>query len=581
MLLNRTKTKSFPSDKSSILVTKFDEFFHSKLMNIISTLCVSPVNQPDIPANRFNTFIYPSPTYILKLITSTKCASSLDPIPIQLLILLAPKLSNHITRIINESLQSGIVPDSMKIAMIRPILKKQNLDVSSLNNYRPISNLTIISKILERVVASQLTSYLSQYNILNKFQSAYTAHKSTETALTYILSDLHLSSSHKDGSIRTLLDLSSAFDTLDHKIMISRLTSIGITGTPLTWFTSYLTNRHHYIKIDNHSSTPRLLTHGVPQGYVLGPILFNIYILPLFKIFRSYPSIKFHAYADDLQIYTNISSHISNPLLLTNCINDISTWLTNNSLSLNFTKTETIKISSPNSLSLAYPTPPVIVSNHLIPFSKNIRNLGFIIDETLSPTQHIRSIARSVNYTLYTIRLIRPFINTDTAITLATALILSRFDYCNVLLNNIQQHSTNSLQVLFNNTVRVIYNIPKFSRTHISPLTASLHWLPIKSRIIYKISLIIHNAYHNNYPDYICSLITKRINKINTRKAYLDMLVVPLSLNMTTTNRRSFYISAPTIWNSLPQKIRSTTSTAVFKKLLKTYLYDIVFGNSN
>ena len=267
-------------------------------------------------------------------------------------------------------------------------------------------------------------------------------------------------------------------------------------------------------------------------------------------------------------------------MLLTNCINDISTWLTNNSLSLNFTKTKTIKISSPNSLSLAYPTPPVIVYNHSIPFSKNIRNLGFIIDETLSPTQHIRSIARSVNYTFYTIRLIRPFINTDTAITLATALILSRYDYCNVLLNNIQQHSTNSLQVLFNNTVRVIYNIPTFSRTHISPLTVSLHWLPIKSRIIYKISLIIHNAYHNNYPDYICSLITKRINKINTRKAYLDMLVVPLSLNMTTTNRRSFYISVPTIWNSLPQKIRSTTSTAVFKKLLKTYLYDIVFGNS-
>ena len=181
-------------------------------------------------------------------------------------------------------------------------------------------------------------------------------------------------------------------------------------------------------------------------------------------------------------------------MLLTNCINDISTWLTNNSLSHNFTKTETIKIPSPNILSLEYLTPPVIVSNHSIPFYKNIRNLGVIIDETLSPAQHIRSIARPFNYTLYIIRLIRPFINTDTAITLATALILSRFDYCNVLLNNIQQHSANSLQVLFNNTVRVIYNIPKFSRTHISPLTASLHGLPIKYRIIYKISLIIHNA---------------------------------------------------------------------------------------
>ena len=160
--------------------------------------------------------------------------------------------------LITESLQSGIVQDSMKIAMIRSILKKQNLDVLSLNNYRPINNLTIISKTLERVVASQLTSYISQYigiydiiyDILNKLQSAYASHMSTETALTYILIDLHLSSSHKDGSILTLLDISSAFDTLDHNIMISRLTSIGITGTPLKWFTSYLTNRDHYIKID-------------------------------------------------------------------------------------------------------------------------------------------------------------------------------------------------------------------------------------------------------------------------------------------------------------------------------------------
>ena len=108
----------------------------------------------------------------------------------------------------------------------------------------------------------------------------------------------------------TLLDLNSEFDTLDHKIMISRKTSIGKTGTPLKWLTSYLTNIHHFIKIDNHSSTPRLLTHGVPRGSVFGLILFNIYILPLFKIFRSYPSIKFHAYADYLKIYIYIYIYI-------------------------------------------------------------------------------------------------------------------------------------------------------------------------------------------------------------------------------------------------------------------------------
>ena len=123
--------------------------------------------------------------------------------------------------------------------------------------------------------------------------------------------------------------------------------------------------------------------------------------------------------------------------------------------------------------------------------------------------------------------------------------------------------------------------ILRVSLVHISPLTASLHWLPIKSQIIYKISLIVHNACNNNFPDYICSLITKRIHNINTRNAYLDMLVILLSTNMTTTNRRLFYISAPTIWNSLPQQLRSTTSTAVFLNCLKHIFMILFFGNSN
>ena len=231
---------------------------------------------------------------------NSRSSSSLDPIPLKLLNDIAPYIISNIAHIIHESLISDTVPLIFKHSLITPIIKKPSLDPPSFNNYRPISNLSILSKTLERVVSKQLSSFLTTNNILCTFQSAYVPNKSTETAITRVTTNILCDLNNTYGTIFVLLDLSAAFDTIDHSLLISRLANIGITGIALKWFTSYISDRISSILINGHISSPRNISYGVPQGSVLGPILFNIYLLPIFDIISKFPLISVHSYVDDI-----------------------------------------------------------------------------------------------------------------------------------------------------------------------------------------------------------------------------------------------------------------------------------------
>ena len=200
------------------------------------------------------------------LLKATKSSSPLDPIP------LSHKITESLTIPLNnifcESLESDTFPKSYKHTLITPLLKKPNLDPRSLNNYHPISNLSIFSKTLERIVAKQLTSYLISHKIPHIFQSAYLPSKSTENVLAKISSDILTHLDNKNITILALLDLSSSFDTIDHSIIIHRLTSIDITGTAHKWISSFITNRTSLVFSSTRSS-PHHVTNGVPQGSVL------------------------------------------------------------------------------------------------------------------------------------------------------------------------------------------------------------------------------------------------------------------------------------------------------------------------
>jgi len=197
----------------------------------------------------------------------------LDPTPTPLLIEFLDQLLPTITHIINKSILSGTFPDSLKTAVIKPLLKKSNLDQNILNNYRPVSNLSFLSKILEKVILKQLFEYLNTHSLLSPNQSAYRPAHSTETALLKVMNDILTALDRGDVTFLNLLNLSAAFDTIDHTLVYHILShNYGISGTALSWFQSYITNCTQSVTINNLSSSSSPLSFRVPQGSVLGPI---------------------------------------------------------------------------------------------------------------------------------------------------------------------------------------------------------------------------------------------------------------------------------------------------------------------
>ena len=220
---------------------------------------------------------------------------------------ISPALSMYLSTIFKNSLNYGTVPTYFKHALISPILKKKNLDKNSLCNYRPISQLSTISKILEKVVFKQLIHFLEINNLIDPFQSSYRPNHSTETCLNHVISNILNSLATESPIQLLLLDLSAAFDTLDHDFLTNRLRDIGVDGIALSWLISFFKYRTFDVKTGSSISITKLISTGVPQCSVLGPLLFLIYIAPLTNIIKSYSSIYYHLYADYILLYISLS----------------------------------------------------------------------------------------------------------------------------------------------------------------------------------------------------------------------------------------------------------------------------------
>ena len=281
---------------------------------------------------------------MIKSSKPTSCA--LDPIPTPLMLECLHDIMPTLTHIINTSILSGQFLTNMKTAIVKPLLKKCSLDINKLDNYRPVSNLSFISNIFYKVVLQQLVDYLNHNNLLCTSQSAYRPHHSTETLLLKTANDILLGLDKRHVSLLTLLDLSSAFDTIDHSIILNRLSYLyGISSTCLSWFRSYLSNRRQSVAITNRISSTKECHYGVPQGSVLGPILFVLYIQPLSNLIKRH-SLKVHLFADDIQIKTSIlPQHVHSAISsVETCISDVKYWMIENKLQLNDEKTECLLI---------------------------------------------------------------------------------------------------------------------------------------------------------------------------------------------------------------------------------------------
>ena len=509
---------------------------------------------------------------IIKKAANKSCA--LDPLPTWMLKECVDLLLPSITNTINLSLLNGDVPSELKYAQIRPLLKKQGLDPEILKNYRPVSNLSFLSKVLEKVVAAELNEYLKGNNLSEPHQSAYTKLHSTETALMKVQSDIMHVLDTGNIALLILLDLSAAFDTIDHQVLLSRFQSVyGITGVALKWIASYLTNRHQSIVINDQTSTPLPLMFGVPQGSVLGPKFYTMYTKPLGDLIRHH-GLHYHMYADDTQVYLSFRPRDSveqdNALhRLEACLASIGSWMEENLLKLNGEKTEVMLFTTRHFQHLH--DVPVTIGDAVITPSESVKNLGVVFDRTMSMEKQVSSVCRSCYAHLRNIGQIRRSLNKDATRSLVRSMVTSRLDYCNVLLCAATISTTKKLQLVQNTAARIVTRT-KLSE-HITPVLRDLHWLPIKRRIEYKVIMHTFRALHGQSPSYISDLIVRYKPTRVLRSQNTTSLDIP-RVQTATYGDKSFKGMAYTHWKSLPSHMKEITDINIFKAMLKTYLFN-------
>ena len=422
-------------------------------------------------------------------------------------------------------------------------------------------------------MAARLNEHLSKHGMHETLQSAYKMFHSTESALLRVQNDLLQAMDQKKESYLVLLDLSAAFDTVDHEQLLQRMQHrLGIGGTALSWFRSYLTGRTQKVLIGDSLSALVYLLFGVPQGSVL------IYTLPLGDIIRRH-GLGYHLYADDTQLYIsfdlgNRARQTDAKLKLERCIIEIQDWMKFNKLKLNGDTTEIVLLSSQFNRREVH-IDNIQIGDVDIKPSSSARNLGVIFDSHLTMDIHVRKVCSTAYYHLRNISSIRRSLTHESATSLVHAFVSSRVDYCNSLLSGISKSSLQKLQRVQNMAARLIVGLKK--RDHITPTLKSLHWLPVEQRIMFKVLLITFKALNDKAPSYIKDMLVLRQNQRQLRSSSQTLLSMPKS-RLRTAGDRTFSYQAALLWNALPESLRTLRAVDPFKRHLKTYLFQIAYA---
>ena len=568
------------SSNAGELTQRFSDFFIKKIadirVNLHPDLCTSSENNIMIASSltQFEPTTQEEVRAIIMKSANKSC--ELDQIPTWLLKECLPELLPLLTEIINASLESGVVPDIFKHAYVKPLLKKPGLDKEVLKNYRPVSNLSYISKLLERVVDTRLANHLLANHLHEPVQSAYRKFHSTETALMKVKNDIMLSLDQGLVSVLVMLDLSAAFDTIDHSVLTSRLRQqFGVESTPLQWIQSYLHNRHQTVTINGELSTPVALQFGVPQGSVLGPKLYTMYTKPVGAIIRNY-NLECHFYADDTQVYVafNPGCNITREATLQNvenCVGEIKSWMTNNLLKLNGDKTEVMLFASKHNLR-SLPSLSLNVEGIEIESASTVKNLGVYLDTTLSMDTNITNICKLAYMRLKNIGQIRRYLTKRATTTLVNGMVTSKMDYCNALQFGLPAYQIEKLQYVQNTSARIITKTGKYD--HITPVLKELHWLPIDARLEYKVLLLTFKAVHGLAPTYMSEMVSVYQPPRSLRsEGKMKLSTSTYKAKTKTYGQKSFTWAAPRLWNELPKSIRTMENVSSFKRAIKTYLF--------
>ena len=357
------------------------------------------------------------------------------------------------------------------------------------------------------------------------------------------------------------IDLTKAFDTIDHEIILRKMSYLGVDQAAIKWFSSYLSGRTQRCSVNGKLSTARTLSCGVPQGSILGPLLFLIYIndLP-----NSLQNAVPRMFADDTNLTLSVKTLTELQLALAPELNNLSCWLKANKLSLNVAKTELMIIGSRQRLSVQRDDVEIRIDDQIIERVDHTKSLGLFIDAHLSWCKHVEEICKKVSSAIGALKRVRPFISKETAIQIYNALIIPHFDYCSPVWDCLSGYLSDKLQKLQNRAARVITKSP--FDTSSNHLLSTLDWERLSPRRKKQKAFMMFKTMNGLAPDYLQSLFSQRHSVYNLRDSEGK-----LTLPKPNTNylKRSFSYSGAMLWNNLPKRLKNAVSVNNFKQIIK------------
>ena len=563
-----------PKDNANI----FKSFFSNLATDLVSKLTVAPNVFSDLSTEAFYerlgvtrndfSFCEVDEDYLYKELISIEPhkSSGIDGLSGRFLKDGAKILVSPICQICNIYIKLSVFPRECKIAKLIPLYKKGSQ--TDPKNYRPISLLPIVSKLIEKIIHQQMQEYLDDKKILYKFQSGFRSNHSTDTCLSY-LNDRILKGFDK-GLLTGLvaIDLQKAFDTIDHDILLQKLRWLGFSQKVQSWFKSYLSNRLFYVSINGILSEEGSINCGVPQGSILGPLLFLIYVNDMPQAVDS----ELYLYADDsCLMYQHKDLKVINEKLCDD-FSKLCDWFVDNKLSIHFgeDKTKCILFASKNKvkkigkLNISYKN--VIIKQ----FSK-INYLGGLLDQTMSGDIMALNVIRKVNSRLKFLYRKNAFLTPNLRRLLCNALIQPNFDYvCSAWYPNLAQNLKKRLQSSQNKCIRFCLKLDYRSSINFLEFK-KINWLPVKQRVFQCIAAHVYNFFSRNCPAYVDDLFIQA-NQVNcTRHSFLKL---HLPQRKTNLGKNTLSYLGPTIWNKIPNSVKDCKLLNSFKHKLKDYFFD-------
>ena len=556
------------TEDGQVISNKFNNFF----VNVGTSLAKNIPSSKKCPTeyivtNSTRLFILDpvSENEVLKILSNFKDSSAgWDELKPLIMKSIKESIKTPLTHICNKSFSSGLFPSELKIANVVPIFKSGDELVFS--NYRPVSVLPVFSKLLERLMYNRLISFINENKLLYDYQFGFQKGKSTYMAMVMLIDKISDALDRGDCVIGVFLDFSKAFDTVDHKILLQKLKIYGIKNVPLQWFESYLSERTQYVTYNSVKSTREKVNCGVPQGSILGPLLFLLYINDLSSVSEYCYSVLF---ADDTNVFISgenidvLCSRLNEEL---ECIRE---WLCCNKLSLNVSKTHYMIFTPRNKI-----VHDIDVKIHGVSVERvyATKFLGVIIDSKLTWKPHVEYICQKLSKCAGIIAKARRKLHRSSLITLYYSFAYPYLIYCNHVWGNNYASTLEKIMIVQKRLIRTITCSPY--RAHTAPLFYANRLLETSDINTYITGTFMYRFVNDNLPDIFEGFCVRNrdrnVHQYNVRNA--DELYVPYA--RLDIRKFSIKISGAKLWNVLPNYIKESSSVAVFKQNLRNYLID-------